>query len=234
MNEPEHDRNPTEYAEEQEAFVEESGRRFVAARHFARCARRDDLREAKTPTSDKEPQAKKSQVVFKNGEQLAVFGGPPKSQDQDPELRVFKEWDAEAFMPPRKRSKYTHGTSMQRDSHSQSHSIRKGKFQGTEIGGCGNPATTQGIPASGTLTTTHEGISPLPNTSAMPTTSQTSDSQSSDQLSLPTFPTKILPPVDRNEIRQKANKYYTSQANQERPQPYAMGNFSKYTIFKDG
>lgn len=79
MNEPENDRNATEYAEEQEAFVEESGRRFVAARNFARCARRDDLREAKGPKSDKEPRAKKSQVLFKKGEQLVVFGGPPKS-----------------------------------------------------------------------------------------------------------------------------------------------------------
>lgn len=236
INEPKPNRNLAGHAEEQEAFVEECRRRNVAAPKPAKGRTRDIPKEPKKPKPRKEPKAKKSQEVLREGETLVLFGGPPKNQDQEP--RVLSEWDVDAIVPPRKRSKYTHGPLLQRDIHSQSHSLTMGGSQGKEVGGYSKPTTAQGKPASGTLITRDEGISPIPLPSEIPTASQTSNpqSQSSDQTSLPTYPTKISPPEtpNRDAIRQAANKYYTSQGNQERPQPYAPGNFSKYILEKDG
>jgi hypothetical protein len=236
LNEPKPDRNSTGHAEEQEAFVEECRRRNVAAPKPAKSSTRDIPEEAKKPKPRKEPKGKKMQVVLREGEKHVLFGGPSKNQDQEP--RVSSEWDADAIMPPRKRSKYTHGPLLQRDIHSQTHSITKGASQEKEIGGYSKPTTAQGKPASGTLINRDEGISPIPVPSKIPSASQTSNPQSqfSDQTSLPTSPTKIAPPetLNRDSIRQAAIKYYTRQGNQERPQPYAPGNFSKYILEKDG
>jgi hypothetical protein len=236
INEPKPDRNSTGHAEEQEAFVEECRRRNVAAPKPTKGTTRDIPKEAKKPKPRKEPKAKKMQEVLKEGEKLVLFGGPSKNQDQEP--RVSSEWDADAIVPPRKRSKYTHGPLVQRDIHSHSHSITKEESQGKEIGGYSKPTTAQGKPASGTLITRDEGIPPIPLPSKLPTASQTSNSQlqSSAQSRLPTSPTQTTPPetLNRDAFRQAANKYYTSQGNQARPQPYAPGNFSKYILEKDG
>jgi hypothetical protein len=237
MNEPRPGRNQTECTEEQKAFVEECRRRNVATPKPAKGTTRDIPKEDKQPKPRKEPKGKKSQEMFRKGEKLVLFGGPSKNQDQEP--RALSEWDADEIVPPRRRSKYTPGPLVQRDIHSQTHSITKGQSQEKGIGGYTKPTMTDGKPASDPLITRDKDISPIPLPSKIPTASQTSSSQtsqSSDQPSLPTSPTKIAPPetVNRDAIRQASDKYYTSQGNQERPQPYAPGNFSKYILFKDG
>lgn len=229
INAPKPASNPTGNAEEQEAFVEECRRRNVAAPKPAKGSSRDIPKEAKKPKPRKELKAKESGVL-REGERLVLFGAPWKTQDQEP--RGFSEWDADAIVPPRKRSKYTHGPLVQRDIHSQSHSITKEASQGQEIRGYSKPTTAQGKPASGPLSTRDEGIPSIPRPSKIPT----SQSQSSDQPGLAACPTKMAPPetLNHDTIRQAANNYYTSQGSQERPQPYAPGNFSKYILFKDG
>lgn len=162
-------------------------------------------------------------------EQVVEFGGPANFQGP----REYREWDSEATMPPKKRVKYTHSNSPSQDIQSQVSSFPKGKDSGYPIG---SPMMRlkENIP-------THNHIAPerppaySPNIGTL-TPAQMSNSKPGDKSSLPLSAANLSPsdPLNRESIGNAASKYYSSERNQERPQPYAPANFLNYATFKYG
>ena len=169
-----------------------------------------------------------------NGERLVEVGAPA----EDRELREYREWDSNAVMPPKKRSKLT-CTSSTRDIQFQFPSTSQGYPEPGHV--TGGYEYVSNTPAGNMSTPSHSHINPelhsQPRTSQTLSASHLSNSQSSDRLNLPSSPAKSQPldMLNRDEMRFAANGYYASKenGNGERPQPYAPGNFSTFVAFKD-
>ena len=183
--------------------------------------------------SDKVHQKNREGKPLGNGERLIDFGVPA----EDRELREYREWDSDAFVPPKKRSKLTHTPSIPRDIQSQFLSSTSQGYPGAGhmTGGYGHTPANSNTPAGNMSTHTHPELHSQPRPSQTLAASQTSNSQPRDRISLSPSPANSQPfdTPNRDAIRSAANRYYASQGNGERPQPYAPGNFSTFVAFKD-
>jgi hypothetical protein len=176
----------------------------------------------------------------KNGDRGAVESGERvdyRASVKEGEREDYREWDSDAFMPAKKRSKLAYAPSGPQDIQSRVSSFANQGYQalGPASGGHDHAPTLSNTPTrhDPMYNTIHQELPTHPHSSDELADSQTSNSQSSE-LSLPSSPSNLqsseISTIDG--LSEGASRYFGEQGKRERPQPYAPGNFSTYISFK--
>jgi hypothetical protein len=178
----------------------------------------------------------------KNRDRGAVESGERavdcRASVKDGEPEYYREWDNDAFMPAKKRTKLTYAPSGPQDIQSRVSSFTNQGYEapGPASGGHDHAPTLSKTPTrhDPMYNTIHQELPTHPHSSDALADSQMSNSQSSDQLSLPSSPSNLQSPeiFTIDGLSEGASRYFGEQGNRERPQPYAPGNFSTYISFK--